>query len=201
MHAVSRDTTLFPSPCVYVQIDAQHRVGTTVATNGAMPMEVSSGTGGDDADEGDEDGDDAAEEDEETQEIRLVPIVEVDGDGMDQALDALFKALSECAALNPDDDEDDEDDDDGYVGPHDGGDDFDENAVIGFDGTIDPSDLMANATPAQLAMLEKYDAMLDTSNLETGTAALQVVNCDGRFDDADDDDGGEVPVSHGHATA
>ena len=55
-------------------------------------------------------------------------------------------------------------------------------------GWIDPQSLLAGATPAQRAMLERYDAMLEASELETRVDTLRVDNSDGRFDDAEEGD-------------
>lgn len=143
-------------------------------------------------------------------EVRLVPIdVDEASGGIDGSLERLFQALSEGAALNPDEDESEEEDEAGFdmsgfytaeyaflVHEGNAGDlacshpialktsrqihqtkslvstsrsTFMENgqeAAISMDG----------ATTEQLAMLARYDAMLEASN-----------NADGRFDDPDEE--------------
>jgi len=200
MHAVSRDVSAFHSACLYMQLDGQHRIearpaaaaAAPPAANGVAPMDVGENMNGAvAADEGDEDNSDEEEGDEgdeETQEVRLVPL-DVETGGLDAALDGLFEALSACAALNPDDDDDESDeegDDEGAIERLDG--------LEGLEGLVDTQSLLASVSPAQRAMLERYDDMLDASSVETGVGNLQVDNRDGRFDDAaDDDDDNEEP--------
>ena len=174
MHAVSRDTASFHSPCIYLQLDEGHTIASTTAnrSDGAKPKAAEDGgapmdvEGGEEASEEDEE-----DEDEAAQELRLVPIAYAEaGDAtLDAALDRLFEALSECAALNPDpDDSGDDDGDDGFF--------FD-----GEGGGGEDASLIEGATPAQMAMLARYDAMLEASAAQSGAAD------DGRFDDPDDD--------------
>eukprot|EP00316_Scyphosphaera_apsteinii_P001225 CAMPEP_0119308302 /NCGR_PEP_ID=MMETSP1333-20130426/9926_1 /TAXON_ID=418940 /ORGANISM="Scyphosphaera apsteinii, Strain RCC1455" /LENGTH=308 /DNA_ID=CAMNT_0007312035 /DNA_START=104 /DNA_END=1031 /DNA_ORIENTATION=+ len=120
---------------------------------------------------GTEGGEEEEEEDEEEdedawQELRLVPVADGDGTGStgdeidtaDAALDVIYKALCECAALNPDpDDELDGEEEDELEG-----------ALL-----YNNEQALAAATSEQLSMLERYDQMLATN--------------DGRFDDAEDD--------------
>ena len=80
------------------------------------------------------DDDDDEEEDEESQEVRIVPLDPEPDGGMDPALDALFEALSACAALNPDPgdeggEEEDEEEEDEFDDPED-----DDGAVVGLSG-------------------------------------------------------------------
>ena len=198
MHAVSRDTSTFPSHCIYLQLDAQHKLdgNETRAANGTAPMDVSAGhsagtagagaTG--DVIEGQGEGQGEEEEDDNDdapQEVRLLPH-DLSGDALSGALDGLFEALSECAALNPDDgdellDDDDDDDDD------DGGAALLLAASQGAEGFVDPQAFLHGATPAQLAMLDRYDAMLDESDVVAQVHELRVDNSDGRFDDPDDE--------------
>ena len=117
--------------------------------------------------------------------MRVVP---VGGEGgLDATLDRLFEALSACAALNPDADADDDSDDDVEVGAAEaegeGG--YDEEAATALDPLaieqlLDTSSL----DPAQLAMLQRYDAMLDAS----GGVPAFADEADGRFDDAEDEE-------------
>jgi len=178
MHAVSRDVTEFHSACLYMQLDSEQSFGEQPGPGSqSLPMDTGNGTaepaaeGGGEA-EGEEDAGADADEENETQEVRLVP-VDVDGidGGLDSALDRLFQALSDGAALNPDEEEDEEEDEGGFD-------------MSGFytaesfmaDGQQPQMLSMEGATPEQLAMLERYDQMLDAS-----------ANADGRFDDAEEE--------------
>lgn len=91
MHAVSNDTSSFSRPCVYLQLDE----GSEAADE---PMGVGTAARGG-ADEGEEGGSSSAEgeegEEEMAAELRLVPADAV-------AVDAIFKAMCDCSALNPD---------------------------------------------------------------------------------------------------
>ena len=149
-----------------------------VGTNGAAGVSPE-----DDDDDDDDDNDDDGDDELETQEVRLVPL-DVAG-GLDAALDGLFEALSACAALNPDEDESESEEDDGGDA-EDGVERLD--GIDGMEGMMDAQSFLAAATPSQLAMLDRYDAMLDASSVETGVGNLIVDNRDGRYDDADDDD-------------
>ena len=190
MHAVSRDTGGGFPPCIYLQLDAEHKLdlGVTAAEaramngNGhaaAVPMDVCDAGA---AAEEDGEEDDDASEDEEAQEVRLVPLApdETDG-GMDPALDRLFGALSECAALNPDEDDEGEEEEEGEGEEEEGDEAVDGDAAV----ALDPAGmqaLLAGASPDQLAMLARYEEMLEAS----GT--LPVSNTDGRYDDPDEED-------------
>ncbi|KAL1528437.1 hypothetical protein AB1Y20_009784 [Prymnesium parvum] len=189
MHAISRDTSDFPSACIYMQLDGEQRFGgIATGANGAesagVPMdtgsavgEVNSHTSGNDDD--DENNDDEGEADgNEAHEVRLVPVdVDESSGGLDGALERLFKALSEGAALNPDEDPSDEEDDAGFDMSG-----FYTAESFAEDGQ--PQALsMEDATPEQLAMLERYGAMLEAS-----------ANVDGRFDDPEED---EPPARNG----
>mmetsp|Transcript_30432 Transcript_30432/g.78935 ORF Transcript_30432/g.78935 Transcript_30432/m.78935 type:complete len:190 (+) Transcript_30432:176-745(+) len=182
MHAVSRDTSSFPRPCIYMQLAAEHKFKDDRPTRAFAPMEVgasaANGVNEDDSEEEEE------EEEDQPQEVRLVPLG-VEGEPLSAALDSLFQALSECAALNPDDDCDDGEDDEGES--DDGGAALLLAASQGAEGFVDTQAILNGATPAQLAMLERYDAMLDASAVETGVGALQMDNGDGRFDDPDEE--------------
>ena len=124
-----------------------------------------------------EDDDEEAGDEGDAPEVRLVP---VDADqaqgGLDGALQRLFQALSDGAALNPDEDVSEEEEEDA------GGFDMSgfytaESFMGGGMGGEQPQLLsMEGATPEQLAMLERYDAMLEAS-----------ANPDGRFDDPEEE--------------
>jgi len=189
MHAVSRDTSgSFARPCIYLQLDGEHRLDLAAAappaaaTNGdAAPMDISGVEAADD--------DDDEEEDEESQEVRIVPLDPEPDGGMDPALDALFEALSACAALNPDPgdeggEEEDEEEEDEFDDPED-----DDGAVVGLSGADAQQALLAAASPDQLAMLARYDALLEESETAAAVGTMAVAdNSDGRYDDPDDDE-------------
>ena len=193
MHAVSRDTTTFPEPCVYMQLAAHSKIQMSVTHSGTMDLGGENGMDGSPrnataADSGSQlvarvDGDMRAEgmsnadngdhyTEDEPQELRIVPL-DVASDSMDTALDQLFQALSDGAALNPDP-LDSESDNDDYANDMNG----DDTDAALFDSNITPLD----ATPAQQAMLDKYDAMLGDS-FDHAMENLGVGNDDGRFDD------------------
>ena len=183
MHAVSRDTGGGFPPCIYLQLDDQHKLdlgGAASQANGhaavAAPMDVCD-EGGAAAEESE---DDEESEDEEAQEVRLVPLAPEESDGgVDPALDRLFAALSECAALNPDAAEEGDDDEE------EGEEEEEEEGVYGGAAlALDPADaqaLLSGASTDQLAMLARYDAMLEASGSLPPTA-----NSDGRYDDPDE---------------
>ena len=155
MHAVSRDTSDFPHPCLYVQLDPEQNISevSDALRQGSGPASKrqrhESGSAADDLDEDEE-------EDVDYQEMRLVP-----ADGADAALDAMFKAMSDGAAANPDpgDDEDDEDDEGGFY--------------------TNEDELLAGVSSQQLSMLERYEGMLN---------AQPAADADGRFDDAEEEE-------------
>uniref|UniRef100_A0A7S3R6W3 Methylosome subunit pICln n=1 Tax=Dunaliella tertiolecta TaxID=3047 RepID=A0A7S3R6W3_DUNTE len=77
MHAVSRDTSSFPKPCIYIQLD-----------DGSEDMQQ---------DEGSEEEEDGGPDADVAAEVRLVP--------QDSSkIDEIFKLLCDYAALNPDSD-------------------------------------------------------------------------------------------------
>jgi len=172
VHAVSHDTSDFSHPCIYMQLDPEQNLGELAsaiesaeqadprASKRARSTEeeqqvTGEGEGEEDDDEDDED------EDETWQEVRLVPAMEADGDGAatDATLDAIYKALCDGAALNPDPDEEGEEEE--------------EEGGVYFNS----EESLAAATSAQLSMLERYEGMLDMS----------AVSADGRFDDAEEE--------------
>ena len=156
MHAVSRDTSDFPHPCLYVQLDPEQNISevSDALRQGSGPASKrqrhDGGSAADDLEEDEE------EEDIDYQEMRLVPV-----DGVDAALDAMFKAMSEGAAANPDpgDDDDDDDDEGGFY--------------------TNEDELLAGVSSQQLSMLERYEGMLN---------AQPAADADGRFDDAEEEE-------------
>jgi nucleotide-sensitive chloride channel 1A len=190
MHAISRDTSSFPSACIYLQIDAQHKLATSrAASTAAAPTTTPAATlngavtgSGDPSEDEDEDED---EDDETPQEVRIVPAAGLVVEGPGDILDRIFEALSKGSELNPDGHEDGSEDDE-----------YDDAGAAlllaasqGMEGFVDTDAMLRGATPAQRAALERYDAMLDTSAMETGVGALpmDIENDDGRFDDAEED--------------
>ncbi|GBF89912.1 hypothetical protein Rsub_02616 [Raphidocelis subcapitata] len=105
MHAVSNDTSSFSRPCVYLQLDEGDDGGDGGAggfggfgggAGGGGGAGVSgSGSGGEEG-EGEEDG-----EEDLGAELRLVPADAA-------AVEAIFKAMCDCSALNPDSDNEDD---------------------------------------------------------------------------------------------
>jgi len=94
LHAVSRDPSSFPRPCLYAQLDEEEgeeqRMQATLRQS--MPSEGE--------EEEEEEGEEHKESEEENEpdvisELRFVP------DNPD-ILDSLYRAVSACAALNPD---------------------------------------------------------------------------------------------------
>merc|ERR1740139_851240 len=127
MHAVSRDVSDFPHPCLYVQLDAEQNISEV-----SDALRQAGGAG-----EAPAEGEEAEDEVEpvDYQEMRLVPAAPSDA-----ALDAMFKAMSEGAALNPDPDDGEGGDDDGFF--------------------PDEDELLAGVSAQQLSMLERYENML-----------------------------------------
>ena len=87
MHAISRD----PKPCIYLQLDDDNEGGFIGAADGAQALASEA--------------DDVEEEKKEevNPEVRIVP-------SDPSIVEEMFKALCECAALNPDPQEDNEGD-------------------------------------------------------------------------------------------
>lgn len=87
----------------------------------ALPMDTGNVAGAaeghvaEEEDGEEEDGKDDAADEDDTQEVRLVPVDvgELEG-GLDGALDRLFQALSEGAALNPDEEESESEEEGGF---------------------------------------------------------------------------------------
>ena len=224
MHAICRDTSDFEVPCVYLQLDAEQDLGRLTfmgvgggasagadgnghgsdhqgkrqrATDGEDSEEAAGGTD-DDGDEGEAEADDEYEHDATWQEMRLVPAA---ADGQtggpaeaDASLEAMYAALCECAALNPDEgDEGNEDEDDG---------------MPAYGAVGDAEALLAVATSEQLSMLERYDRTIEPNHAQLAAvshpepraaappprrydAMLGAGASDGRFDDAEGEGEGE----------
>lgn len=91
LHAVCRDTTSFPLPCLYAQLDDEGEEEEAYA--GAMRQQEYEEEN--DANNEDDDNEDA--DSSIISELRFVP-------AQPEILDALWSAMSACAALNPDED-------------------------------------------------------------------------------------------------
>jgi len=122
MHAVSRDTSAFPHACLFMQLDPEQNIGelasaqTTPQPRGAKRTRVANGGGsaeglvngnGEAAEAAHEEGDDESEGEGEEEagweDIRLVPAGEAsEAAAGGDALERIYAAMSECAALNPD---------------------------------------------------------------------------------------------------
>lgn len=87
MHAISRE----PKPCIYLQLDDDKEGGFIGAADGAQALAAEA------------DNEKEEEEEEVNPEIRIIP-----SDPL--SVEEMFKALCECAALNPDPHEEDEGD-------------------------------------------------------------------------------------------
>jgi len=161
MHAVSRDVSDFPHPCLYVQLDAEQNISevSDALRQGGGPAVKRQRQAGE-AGEAPAEGEEAEDEVEpvDYQEMRLVPAAPSDA-----ALDAMFKAMSEGAALNPDPDDGEGGDDDGFF--------------------ADEDELLAGVSAQQLSMLERYENML--------AAPAEAADNDGRFDDAEEEEADE----------
>ena len=155
MHAVSSDVSEGFRPCIYAQIEG----GAPEGFPRRSPETARGETRGADEE------DDAAEDDEtteleETTELRLAPADSA-------ALGALFKALCDCAALNPDPEDEmyetDEDDGDGWY--------------------RDESEMAAGAgAAARLDALRRFDDQIVVS----ADLARHVADDPGRFEDDDE---------------
>lgn len=101
IHAISRDLTSFPHQCLYLMVDGKISLdpGLSSAFNNLLI-----GSEGDVAEEEVDEDSDSDEEGGPTAEMRFVP----DNSNM---LDVMFRALSDCQALNPDPNTSDIDDD------------------------------------------------------------------------------------------
>jgi len=110
LHAVSRDTSAFPHPCLYMMVDAN-----------ICPEDPPA-----DGSSSDEEADSACS----MTEVRFVP-----GDG--STLDAMFAAMSECQSLHPDPNDSNSADEDNFFA---GGDDEDQCGDDQEEPDQDPSD-------------------------------------------------------------
>lgn len=205
LHAVCTDTSTFPHPCLYCQLDLEgeeaHEPESGIAAwmGGAAP--TTQGGGGDDAmggaadDEAHENGADAA--DGAVGELRFVP-------ADPSSLDAIFAAMSACAALHPtgdeDEDEDEDEDDEDFDGEHDG---------VYADGGMISGGLItseADLTAEQRAMLERFDAILHVpdgaahEHTDGGATAARVTDATRAVEElARTDPGRFADAGEGHA--
>ena len=158
MHAVSRDATDggFSKPCIYAQIEGPPPHDAT-ETSGEAPTTAS------DEDEREEEQDTF----DEMTEARFAPD--------DSArLDELFRALCDCAALNPDDDADD---DEGVYGGGLGG--------GAGDFYYDEDEVARGAGAAgRLEALDRFDAMLRVE----GEVSEHIATDPGRFEDDEEEE-------------
>ena len=169
--AISRDTSEggFPRECIYTQVEGS-------APEGYGGTAAAAGGAGEDSEEEEEEEEDEDEDfggdfDEMT-ELRLVP-------EEPSQLEAMFKTLCECAAMNPDDDEE-EDDDEGGRGMGMG---------VGGAGEFyyNEEEVLSGAgAEARAAMLDHYDSLLQMPT--AGELDELIQNDPGRFEDDDDDE-------------
>ncbi|KAJ1905405.1 hypothetical protein LPJ81_001951, partial [Coemansia sp. IMI 209127] len=112
----------------------------------------------------------------------------------DLVLDDMFKAMSECAALNPDQDKSEDDEENGglfHINGNQKGSGSDEGneeeSVFSAISSFDPSDFITRPeqlnqlTPKGQAVLAHLESVISNSNVEHD-------DDDGRFDDATEDD-------------
>jgi nucleotide-sensitive chloride channel 1A len=175
----------FPRECIYTQVEGPAPEG---YVGGGAAAAVAGGADGTNrvsggGEQGDEDGDDEEEEEEEDfggdfdemTELRLVP------DNPAQ-LEAMFKTLCECAAMNPDDgDEDGEDGGDGAGGDGVGG-----GGGAGEFYFNEEEVLSGAGAEARAAMLDHYDSLLQMPT--AGELDELIQNDPGRFEDDDEED-------------
>eukprot|EP00199_Chlamydomonas_sp_CCMP681_P005642 CAMPEP_0119104500 /NCGR_PEP_ID=MMETSP1180-20130426/2695_1 /TAXON_ID=3052 ORGANISM="Chlamydomonas cf sp, Strain CCMP681" /NCGR_SAMPLE_ID=MMETSP1180 /ASSEMBLY_ACC=CAM_ASM_000741 /LENGTH=230 /DNA_ID=CAMNT_0007089275 /DNA_START=13 /DNA_END=705 /DNA_ORIENTATION=- len=148
MHAISKDLSAFPKPCIYLQLDE--------GSEDMMQQEA-------------EDEEPEAEDEAVSAELRLVPLDS-------NKIEELFKALCDCAALNPDPEIEGEGD---FF--------FDETEIMaGIDDTT-RAEIMA-------ARMEGLNADGELNEL--------VGEDPGRFEDAEEEEeevvNGTAPASNGH---
>ena len=170
MHAISRDTSEggFPRECIYTQVEGsapEGYGGATAAAGGVIEEEQE--------DEGDDDDDFGGEFDEMT-ELRLVP-------EEPSQLEAMFKTLCECAAMNPDDDDAEEEDDDLGMGMGMGG-----GGGAGEFYYNEEEVLSGAGAEARAAMLDHYDSLLQMPT--AGELDELIQNDPGRFEDDDEEE-------------
>jgi nucleotide-sensitive chloride channel 1A len=173
MHAVCRDTSIFPHPCIFMQLDPEHNLG-ELASALARPQDPASkrtrrGNGAA-AQASEEEGEEeeVEEEDEEPgwEDLRFVPAGQapIGSDDTADVLEVIYNAMCECACLNPD--------------PRDGDDSEGEEGEEGMppgDGVLFTSpDALSSMTLQQAAALNRFDSLIDA-----GT---------GRFQDAEEEE-------------
>ncbi len=159
MHAVSRDPESFARPCVYCQLDLPPAAPSFMCMDGGDAGEEDEADAGaaDDAEEAD-DADNGMADDpfDSLSEIRFVP-------ADDAAINAIFTAMSDGAALNPDPEEDAEGAGE-FV--------FDEDEV---------AQGVADLTPEQMRAMERWDALAAGMEQPAGYDARCVLTCSTRF--------------------
>ncbi|KAJ1637366.1 regulator of volume decrease after cellular swelling-domain-containing protein [Pavlovales sp. CCMP2436] len=197
LHAVCTDLTDFVAPCLYLQVEkdagaeraqGERESGLAPWLNGPQLHDGAAGGGVNgpdaaDAGEGDDEAEAEAGDDDEgasaQAEVRFVP--EDAG-----ALEAIFRAMSECAALHPCDDEDDEDgegdDGEGYDGGMGGGM-YASLAAGEMPAGFITADTVLNAS--QQAMLDHFNSVLHVDDKDLANDADPAAGDLGRFDDAE----------------
>ena len=175
MHAVSRDTSEggFPRECIYTQVEGPAPEGYGGGGEGDGPAAEGGGSGDDDDDD-EGDGDFGGDFDEMT-ELRLVP-------EEPSQLDAMFKTLCDCAAMNPDEDDDDDEEGDGYG----------DEGGMGMGGGAgefyyNEEEVLSGAgAEARAAMLDHYDSLLQMPT--AGELDELIQNDPGRFEDDEEEE-------------
>ena len=142
------------------------------APEGAAATTVGVNGGGDDDDSEEEDGGDF----DEMTELRLVP-------ENPEQLDAMFKTLCECAAMNPDDDDDEEDEEEEGEGGM--------GVGMGMGGAgefyYNEEEVLSGAgAEARAAMLDHYDSLLTMPT--AGELDELIADDPGRFEDDDEEE-------------
>ena len=121
LHAITRDSSSYPKPCLYCQLDYDNCDEYEGVFDGDNDGDDNDGDNGNDNDDLNNDDDDANEEMKVNKRPKTIP----DGDNDEpkgemfivpadeSELMSLFDAFSRVALLNPDNGDDDDDDDDG----------------------------------------------------------------------------------------
>jgi len=166
LHAVSRDTSSFPHPCLYAQLDDEVEEEAFRSASMRQPAVQAAAA----AANGEDDEDEEADEPQPISDLRFVP----ENAGI---LDALYRAVSECAALNPDSDLSDGEGDfmfnaDEVRGGGAGAEDDEEDGYEYGEGGDDGAAAYAGSNAARLAQLA----------MRTGLSAEEM------FADADEED-------------
>ncbi|ELT98946.1 hypothetical protein CAPTEDRAFT_184496 [Capitella teleta] len=153
LHAVSRDPSSHPDPCLYLMLDA-------------------------DVNEAEQNSSDSEDENEKMSEVRFVPadpqccefcVFALSCLTVSFAVDALYKAMSECQVLHPDP-EQGEQSDDGWEGQG--------------DGFFTAEDDLENLTPEGRARLEHLENILQQNNEQHANGADEDMDTS-QFEDAD----------------